>query len=173
MKKFYKVVKIILIVLAVILAVGFSVLYIFNNELAKQIVDRVKDFINKPLPIVGCSLVIVGTFALNIFKNSVYGKNFLVKVQKEYNTYKVNLESREKELKESVKVIVDGYNEREALLIDAFKEVCDSIPNVKVKQTSERLMSVYGAKKEEAQKLVEELFKDEERINCETKENEK
>lgn len=173
MKKFYKVVKIILIVLAVILAVGFSVLYILNNELAKQIVDRVKDFINKPLPIVGCSLVIVGTFALNIFKNSVYGKNFLNKVQNEYKGYKEELDYHEKAYRKEVAKVIDGYNEREMLLINAFKEVCDSIPNVKVKQTSERLMSVYGAKKEEAQKLVEELFKDEERINCETKENEK
>lgn len=173
MKKLYKVVKIIFIVLGVLAAVGFAALYIFNNELAKSIVDRVKDFINRPLPIVGCSLVIVGAFALNIFKNSVYGKNFLAKAQKEYNGYKLNLESREKALKEDVRVIINDYNERETLLINAFKEVCDTIPNVKVKQLSERLTSVYGAKKQETQKLVEELFKDEERINCETKENEK
>lgn len=171
MKKFYKVVKIIFIVLGVMAALGFAALYIFDNELAKSIVDRVKDFVNRPLPIVGCSLVIVGTFALNIFKNSVYGKNFLAKAQNEYDKYKLNLETREKTLKEDVRVIINDYNEREMLLINAFKEVCDSIPNVKVKQTSERLISVYGAKKQETQKLVEELFKDEERINCETKEN--
>lgn len=173
MKKFYKVVKIIFIVLGVLAAVGFAALYIFNNELAKSIVDRVKDFINRPLPIVGCSLVIVGAFVWNIFKNSVYGKNFLAKAQKEYNGYKLNLETREKALKNDVAKIINGYNEREMLIINAFKEVCDSIPNVKVKQTRERLISVYGAKKQETQKLVEELFKDEERINCETKENEK
>lgn len=171
MKKFYKVVKIIFIVLGVLAAVGFAALYIFDNELAKSIVDRVKDFVNRPLPIVGCSLVIVGTFALNIFKNSVYGKNFLAKAQKEYNGYKEELDYHEKAFRNDVAKVIDGYNERETLLINAFKEVCDSIPNVKVKQTSERLISVYGAKKQETQKLVEELFKDEERINCETKEN--
>lgn len=172
MKKLYKVVKIIFIVLGVLVAVGFAALYVFNNELAKSIVDRVKDFVNRPLPIVGCSLVIVGTFALNIFKNSVYGKNFLTRAQKEYTDYREELDEHEKLFRYNVAKVIDDYNEREMLIINAFKEVCDSIPNVKVKQTSERLISVYGAKKEETQKLVEELFKDEERINCETKENE-
>ena len=56
MKKFMKVVKIILICLAIALGIAFTVLYIVNPEQAKSILDTIMDYANRPLPIIGVSL---------------------------------------------------------------------------------------------------------------------
>ena len=59
MKKFITVVKVILILLLVFVLVGFVILYCVNKTQAQEIIDRVGEYCEKPLPIVGVSLGVV------------------------------------------------------------------------------------------------------------------
>ena len=105
--------------------------------------DSIIDFINKPLPIVGVSIVIIGGFIYKIFVVSKYGK-------KAINEYKVALDETNKTLLETQEKLLDQYNkfnsklEEYGLKTDKIEEcldkVCELSKNIHIKELPEKIL---------------------------------
>ena len=169
MKKFIKVVKIILITLLVLAAVGYAVLYVADIELARSIVDRIKDFIDRPLPIIGGSVAAFGYLVYKIFTKTIYGKKYLDLAKTQFKEHENEVIKDYENHKNDTKAVIKSYEEEINLIINAFCEVCASIPNVKVQQVKERLIASISAKNKDIEKL-EEKFNGKETVNSNSKE---
>lgn len=133
MKKFFNVVKIVLITLAILCGVAFVVFYIVNKEQAKQILDLVVAFVNKPLPIIGVSIVVVGCFVLKIISATAYGKRAIAKMQLEYESEKAKDKKDFEDTKIKYEAMIKTQQKQIDTIFNGFVELCDAIPNKKVK----------------------------------------
>lgn len=157
MNKLKKVVKVIFILLGVALALGFVALYIFDTETAKGIVTRVMDYINRPLPVIGGSISIFAAAVYYIFKNTIYGKNFIDKVKKHYEETELALKNNSENEKKQVVAILNAYSEELDAILCAFNELCDTIPNAKVKNIGEKINESIKAKKQNIQNMMNKI----------------
>lgn len=145
MKKFMKVVKIILICLAIALGVAFTVLYIVNPEQAKSILDTIMDYANRPLPIIGGSLGLVGYILLKLFSMTIYGKRNVLAAKTEYKEESSKLKYEYETYKKELDDTVSGIKE-------VIVNICETSPNKKIKAIG----SSYAEKNKEVTEHGEE-----------------
>lgn len=126
MKKFMKIVKIIVICLAIALGVAYAILYIVNPEQAKSILDTIMDYANRPLPIIGVSIGLVGYIALKIFSSTIYGKRNLIAAKAEYKEESSKAKAEYESYKKELEATVSGLKE-------VIVKICETSPNKKIK----------------------------------------
>lgn len=142
MKKFNKVLLIVLLILLTTLLIGSCVLYIVNRELANQLFTNLKGFFDRPIVIAGISTTIGGLLLYLLIKyivvNTRYGKSMLAKY-----------EEKQKELEQAHKDFIDDANSKinelkseNEHLKSFICDICELSTNQKIKKYGKEL--VYG-----------------------------
>ena len=157
MKKFYQVLKAIIISLLVICGVAYVLCYIFLKEQTTYFTECLINFLKQPLPIVGISIIGLGYIAFKIFSLTKFGKKTLARLEQE----NANLKSENEKYKEQVNGSLNAFENRLnrvenhiSNVAEIVKEGYDLSHNVKIKALAEKMRGV----------------KDEETINIDTKE---
>lgn len=94
-----------LYITGLVLGIAVLVLYVIFPAQTEYYFNCVKDFINRPLPIVGISLVIIGEFAYKIFVLTKFGQGKLKEVKEENKKLQdriVELEEERTKLREEI-----------------------------------------------------------------------
>ena len=89
------------------LAIFSVVAYILWKDQTTYIFECIIDFINRPLPIVGVSIAIIGAFVFKCFVATKYGKKALTDYQKALDETKQEFAEKEKELEETKDFILE------------------------------------------------------------------
>lgn len=143
-----KALKYIAIGLVLALAVFSVVAYILWKDQTTYIFECIIDFINKPLPIIGVSIAIIGIFVFKCFVASKYGKKALKEYQKALDETKQEFANKEEELKE-FKIYLQAELEKYGLKQDKIKEILEKSlemsKNIKLKALANELKGeTYG-----------------------------
>ena len=151
MKKFKKIALIVLFSLLVACGIAYLVLFCLYKNQTVQITYQVIDYIcNKPLPVIGVSILTVGLILYKVISVIVSSKG------KKYSELKDEIAKLYEELKkvgeenEHLKEVI--YNETEKA-INFTQEVVDALPNKKVKLIGEK----YGKERENSDTETKDL----------------
>ena len=138
MKKKLKIIGFVALACAIITCIVF---YIVKPSDTKAFMNSVWDFLNKPLPIVGFTTLMVLVFVWKVVIASKYGKKALEKIEKTYQN-KIELLNDEKE---KIKQLENNCKNRISELEETLYNVCITIPNVKVNALGEKIKELeYG-----------------------------
>ena len=154
MKKALKITGICLLALG---CLAYLLCYIFLKEQTTYFTECVIDFINRPLPIIGVSLVVVFIFVYKCVVATRFGKKAIADYQNKLDKAQKEWEQEKLSMKEEIalyKAKIDEYKQYGKQVKDYFVEFCELSHNVKVKQLGE--------------KIKESAY--EETIKCDTKE---
>lgn len=135
-----KALKIGLISIVVALVAFATISYFVWKEETTLFFNSVVEFINKPLPIVGVSIAIIGGFIYKIFVSTNYGKNAINKYKNELEKTKEELLQKERELCEKQKEIakiVDENREQVDFVFELLDKLCDLTHNVHANEIKE------------------------------------
>lgn len=155
MKKALKIIGICALALG---CLAYLLCYIFLKEQTTYFTECVIDFINKPLPIIGVSLLVVLLFVYKIVVSTRFGKKALNQYKDELNKAQREWEQEKLSIKEQIalyKAKIDEYKQYSEQLQGYVVELCELSHNVKVKQLAEK---------------IKECSAYEEDTNCDTKE---
>lgn len=146
MKKVFK------IIISVLLFLGLIALiccYCIMPERTKESVDIVVDYMNRPLPIVGVSLIVFLGFIFNLYTKTSFGKKQYSKCYSEIEEVKRQNKELEKQNallleivnsgdKENVDRII-GVDTKVNELTNIVVEVANTIPNAKVNAIADKV----------------------------------
>ena len=128
--------KIALAIILLVLGLAYLVLYILFKEQVTFYTECVIDFINKPLPIIGVSLVVVMLFVYKIVVSTRFG-------QKKINEYKEavdDIKKENEELKEYIDNLLKVMDEKVDMVKDQViktqeitYKICDLSHNIKIR----------------------------------------
>ena len=128
MKKCKKVLLTIAIILVIALAITLTVFYIIDKNGTQAVLDNIWNGLNRPLPIIGLSTLVI---AITIFKIVVgirFGKNKIAQIEQTYQEKVNELMKMNNDLIDFKNDIVDRVKKGEECIV----ETCKVIPNVKV-----------------------------------------
>lgn len=146
MKKALKIICLSLVGVALLVAI---IGYIFWKEQTIQTFDIIVDYINRPLPIVGVSSVIVAAFLYKCFISTKYGKKALAELKDEKDKAFEQLEQKKvllEQKEEEIKALVNAHQSEIDYVKNYLVEFCKLSNNVKVKELGEKLESGYELK---------------------------
>ena len=141
--------KIALYIIVGVLSIVSLVGYIFWKEQTTYIFECIIDFINRPLPIVGVSTVIVLGFVYKIFVSTKYGKKALKELNDDKDKFFGQAQEYKKNLDEQTeltKALVNAHQQEIDLLKNYLVELCELSPNVKLKELGEKIKQGYDLK---------------------------
>lgn len=146
MKKSSKILLIIVIVLVVLIAGAGGVLYYFYPEQVKFYLNTAWEWMNKPLPIVGISSLMIIVILWRMIASSAFGKAQLMQFKdrtKAVEMQFVDLENQSKEILEKYEKEYQGRIEELQHKVEEYrlliKKLCETIPNKKVKAIGETI----------------------------------
>lgn len=157
-----KALKIIVIVLFVALAIFSVVAYILWKEQTTYIFECIIDFINRPLPIIGVSIAIIGLFVFKCFVATRYGKKAINEYKEENRVLKGQIEQIKNDTAYtlqaqnlSIKEVLDNNEEIKQVLIKSL----ELSKNIKVKELAKTLKGEqpYGEEEVDSQEETETL----------------
>ena len=149
MEKIIKVFKVCLYALLFACLITFIVcLFVIPNE-TKDFVEKTKDFVNQPLPIVGVSILTGGFILWKIIDCTPIGKKGYNAIKDDFEkekakviAYKEIVSDKVKELettKNECLAILNGYSEQIDNLTENVVKVCETSPNAKIKALGEEI----------------------------------
>ena len=153
-----KIVKIILLSLLAALGIAYFVLYCVFPQ-TKEITWQAIDYIcNKPLPVIGISVLTLSFILYKLVKFIVNNKNIkinelkldIVKTKAEFEILKENAEQEVNDLKEQLNTAVNELNDMIAFTNENVKEICNTIPNKKIQALGEKF---YGDSSSETEEI--------------------
>lgn len=139
MKKALKITGICLLALG---CLAYLLCYIFLKEQTTYFTECVIDFINRPLPIIGVSLVVVFIFVYKIVIATRFGKKALNQYQNELNKTQRELEEYKLSIKEEIALYqakIEEYKQYGEQYKAYIVELCELSRNIKVKQLGEKI----------------------------------
>lgn len=157
-----KALKIIVISLFVALAIFSVVAYILWKEQTTYIFECIIDFINRPLPIIGVSITIIGLFVFKCFVATRYGKKAINEYKEENRVLKEQLKETEKKCFDlceqqdyAIKSICGDYEKLEEVVLKSL----ELSKNIKVKELAKTLKGEqpYGEEEVDSQEETETL----------------
>ena len=157
-----KALKIIVISLFVALAIFSIVAYILWKEQTTYIFECIIDFINKPLPIIGVSIAIIGLFVFKCFVATRYGKKAINDYKEENRVLKGQIEQIKNDTAYTlqaqnlaIKEVLDNNEEIKQILIKSL----ELSKNIKVKELAKTLKGEqpYGEEEVDSQEETETL----------------
>ena len=140
-KKVFKIIAAIVLVVAFIVGI---VLYRVYPEQTKGAWDTIVEYMNKPLPIIGISLVVAGGILFKFFSMTAYGKRAIAKLKEEFNSEKEEIKKEYDSQIEDYKKIINSQDEKIDFMYETLDKVCDAIPNKKVHELKKELFEKYG-----------------------------
>lgn len=140
-KKVIKIVGAILLVSAFVVGV---VLYRIYPEQTKGAWDTIVEYLNKPLPVIGISIVVAGGILFKFFSMTAYGRKALAKIKEEYEADKAKIKEEYDSQVDDYKKLIEVQNEEIDFMLETIDKVCDAIPNKKVKALKKELSNRYG-----------------------------
>ena len=150
-----KIKTIIFISILGVLGIVYGVFYILNPENTKKVTESVFDYVcNKPLPVIGISILALGFITLRVIQVTGIGKKSLSECRKELKEAREQREKSHAELLEFEEKFDQKLDKLENDNNDKMRQICMTIPNKKVNELGEEF---YGER--------------EERIDSETKAN--
>lgn len=167
MKKFLKFLKVFVLVCLVLGALALVGCYIAIPEQTKNAIDIVMEYVNRPLPIVGVSLLTIGCVIYFIFSKTSFGKKSLNAIRSELKDFteetnhkvEVAKEYYEKaeQTKEEIKAILGAYTSEIDNLTNYLVKVCETSPNVKInaigKEITDKINGIKTTLNEELSKI--------------------
>ena len=146
MKKFYKVLSIILICLAISLGIYILVSFIVNKDGTMYWINYFVDLINKPLPIVGVTTAAILIFIWRLFVSTKFGKNAIDEIKREYQEKYDKLKAEKDALEQERRENKEEIKEMKECII----YLCSLIPNKKVNDLGDKFAKglEYGNTKE-------------------------
>lgn len=135
MRKFNKVLNIVLICLAVAIGIAALVLYIVDKGALKSIIDYVVEIFNKPLPVIGITLGTVLLFVWKLVITTNYGKKRLNEYDSVIASLKDEHEQFVKKANEELAKVKSEKDDLENRLI----ELCSLSTNKKIKDFGKEL----------------------------------
>ncbi len=157
-----KALKIIVISLFVALAIFSVVAYILWKDQTTYIFECIIDFINRPLPIIGVSIAIIGLFVFKCFVATRYGKKAINEYKEENRVLKERIEQIKNDTAYTlenqnlaIKKILDDHQELKEIVV---KEL-ELSKNIKVKELAKTLKGEqpYGEEEVDSQEETETL----------------
>lgn len=143
MKKFNKILTIILFALIATLGISCMVVYIIDPNLFKEWLDKVLDIVNRPIVIAGVSTTIGGVFVFFITKyitnNLAFGKNKI----EQYDERVKQIEQAKEDFENAANKKIKKLEERNKKIIDYLQDICELSTNNKIKNYGKELLS-YG-----------------------------
>ena len=143
MKKFNKILTIILFVLIAALGISCIVVYIIDPNLFKEWLDKVLDIVNRPIVIAGVSTTIGGVFVFFITKyitnNIAFGKNKI----EQYDERVKEIEKAKEDFENSAKEKINQLEENNQKIKHYLYDICELSTNNKIKNYGKELLS-YG-----------------------------
>ena len=141
MKKFNKILTIILFVLIATLGISCIVVYIIDPNLFKEWLDKVLDIVNRPIVIAGVSTTIGGVFVFFITKyitnNLAFGKNKI----EQYDERVKEIEKAKEDFENSAKEKIKKLEENNKTIIDYLQDICELSTNNKIKNYGKELLN--------------------------------
>ena len=128
MKKFKKVLLTIAIILVVALSITLTVFYIIDKNGTQEFLNNIWNGLNRPLPIIGLSTIVVAFTIFKIVVGIRFGKNKIAQIEKFYQEKVNELVQMNNDLIDFKNGIVDRVKKGEECIV----ETCKVIPNVKV-----------------------------------------
>lgn len=177
-----KALKIIGIVLAVLLGIAIIVLRIVIPNEMSAIFDKVWEWLNQPLPIVGVSSIVFGFTIWKIFVSTSFGKKGVQKLENEFNELKHDMSVEEQEVSEMLEQ-TKMFAEETKLMLASFKEeldtfaeqlavACETSPNKNVqaiaktiRNKKQEIDTLYAEKPSELSQSVDEVISKEKRLD--------
>lgn len=162
-----KVLKIILTILFVGILLAYFIMYYACPEFLKQLTENVQNFLNKPLPIVGCSVGIACFTIYQIFSHTSFGKKLLNSLNKKVDDTLAKCEEMEKIAKEyynnaqtvygDTKAVLGEYRKELNKITNDIVEVAKLSPNAKIKAFGEKLELEYSQENEKLNELTNKI----------------
>ena len=167
-----KTTKIILLVSLGVLAVGALIFYFVAPETFMNMLDTLAYYINKPLPLVGISVLTISLVALKIFAGTSFGKKALNEIKQESEIFKQKAEEykeiaeQEKEnAKNSIRELKQAYEKKLEVANSQFDffennlvKILEQIPNAKVQEELKLFKANYKQHKEEIGLVVNDGY---------------
>ena len=157
-----KALKIIVISLFVALAIFSVVAYILWKDQTTYIFECIIDFINRPLPIIGVSIAIIGLFVFKCFVATRYGKKAINEYKEENRVLKEQIE----QIKNDTAYTLENQNLAIKKILDDHQELKEVVlkslelsKNIKVKELAKTLKGEqpYGEEEVDSQEETETL----------------
>ena len=157
-----KALKIIVISSLVALAIFSVVAYILWKEQTTYIFECIIDFINRPLPIIGVSIAIIGLFVFKCFVATRYGKKAINEYKEENRVLKGQIDQIKTDTSYTlqaqnlaIKEVLDNNEEIKQVLIKSL----ELSKNIKVKELAKTLKGEqpYGEEEVDSQEETETL----------------
>lgn len=149
MKKSKKIFIAVGVSIALAVVIAYVVLYFLFPEETNNYTMNVWDHLNEPLPVVGVSVAFIGFFIFKIIASSSFGKKKYNQLKVDYKDLKSEYEKMKVEYetyKEEIDERLESISKADVDLIYKIKEICDAVPNKRVKELGESL--IYGERKE-------------------------
>lgn len=142
MKKFVRVIEIILCVLIVICGILLTCGYLWAKDQTIEIVNNIKEFVNQPLPIVGVSILTLSIAGYEIFVKTKYGKGAITRLENEYKEKMDQLEKKSLDIdkvKDELETKLDDYAKENEFLKECVIELCGYSRNYKAHDLVEKI----------------------------------
>ena len=167
LNKFFKVFAFMVFFLG---CVALITCYIVIPNETKLAMDIVVDYLNKPLPIIGLSILTLGGIAITIVSRTSFGKKVLINFRKELDSYKDTYQKCENKALEYKDLAQKKYEETKAILVaysteidnlsDTLIKVCETSPNAKIKVIAQELKDKVDNTKVELGTKLNEIEQD-------------
>lgn len=142
MKKALKIIGVTTLVLG---ALAYLLCYIFLKEQTTYFTECLIDFINKPLPIIGVSLLVVLIFIYKCFISTRYGKKAINEFKEENANLRHEIEKYKELVKQEQESLENAYNKAKQD-IEQTKEhlitLCELSHNIKAQALAKKLRGV-------------------------------
>lgn len=149
-----KAIKWIILGVVALLVIAVTVYFFhYGKDETIALFERVKDFVNQPLPIIGVSTLVIGAFILKAISMTAFGNSQVNRLKAEHEAYKETAEQRNRELEERLKGFGESYASEKELndaKMETQKERLDkviayikSLPNKKAKELIKELEASY------------------------------
>ena len=128
MKKCKKVLLTIAIIIVIVLAITLTVFYIIDKNGTQAVLDNIWNGLNRPLPIIGLSTLVIAVTIFKIVVGIRFGKNKIAQIEQTYQEKVNELMKMNNDLIDFKNGIIDRVKKGEECIV----ETCKVIPNVKV-----------------------------------------
>lgn len=164
MKKLFAIIS---FTLLLCLSVSIGLCFCIIPEQTKLAMDVVVEWVNKPLPIIGVSILTLGGVVLVVLNRTTLGRKLLTQLKEEIGVFKRENEKLKQEIIEKEKELIthkqeqiaflSNYSQRIDKLTENIVKVCETSPNAKIKALGEEIKGIDTKLKEELDKKVIEM----------------
>ena len=158
--KLIKTLKIVAIVVLALCLIAYAICWFVINEQTRWFTEFVWTWLNKPLPVVGSSILIIFFCIIKfILPRTSFGQRNIRAIKQEVAEAKEELAEFKKATEEAYKNLTSFYDENKSYIDNVQNDVvdiCNALPNKKVKLIGGKIYERNQAKEETDNQAEEE-----------------